>query len=58
MGYSILGFISPSCKKEFQKNIGNVVKMAVSGIQSKHPRVRWDALMATGMLINELSPDF
>ena len=32
--------------------------MVASGIQNKHARVRWEALMSMGMLINELSPVF
>jgi hypothetical protein len=56
MGFLFLGMIAEACKEEFKTNMNDVVKMAASGLQSKNLRVKWEALKAVGMLVNELSP--
>jgi len=58
MGFNILGQISEACKKSFKTNIEEVAKMSVSGFGSENPRVRWEAMQATGLLLNDLSPVF
>ena len=58
MGFNFLGQISEACKKAFKSNIDDVAKMSVSGFASENPRVRWEAMQATGLLLNDLSPTF
>ncbi len=58
MGFKFLGMISEACKKEFGKNIQHVAKLSASGLLHENPRVRYEALQSTGLLLNELSPDF
>lgn len=55
-GYLYLGMIAESCKKTFKKNIDETIAMVARGIIDEHPRVRYQALMALGLLLNVLSP--
>ena len=56
MGFSFLGMISDACKKQFKSNIDDVAKMTVSGFRNENPRVRFEALQSTGLLLNDLAP--
>ena len=58
MGFVMLGQISESCKKSFLSNLDDVAKMSVSGFTHENPRVRYDALQSTGLLLNDLAPKF
>ena len=58
MGYQMLGMISDACKKQFKQNLEDVAKMTVSGFGHENPRVRYEALQSTGLLLNDLAPDF
>jgi len=58
MGFLFLGMISEACKKSFKQNLDDVAKMSVSGFASPNPRVRYEALTSTGLLLNDLSPNF
>ena len=56
MGYRFLGMISEACKKSFTKNIDEIVKMGVSGLIVDNPRIKYESLQATGLLLNDLKP--
>lgn len=58
MGFNYLGMISDACKKQFKQNIDDVAKMAVSGFSHENPRVRFEALQCTGLLLTDLAPVF
>jgi hypothetical protein len=58
MGFVFLGQISEACKKSFLSNMDDVAKMSVSGFTNENPRVRYDALQSTGLLLNDLAPKF
>jgi hypothetical protein len=58
MGFVFLGQISEACKKSFLSNLDDVAKMSVSGFQHENPRVRYEALQSTGLLLNDLAPKF
>jgi hypothetical protein len=58
MGFAFLGMISEACKKQFKQNIDDVAKMSVSGFSHENPRVRFEALQSTGLLLNDLAPSF
>ena len=58
MGYQMLGMISDACKKQFKQNLEDVAKMTVSGFGLENPRVRYEALQSTGLILNDLAPDF
>ena len=55
-GYMFLGMIAESCSKTFKKNIDDTVRMSAMGLMDEHPRVRYQALMALGLLLNVMSP--
>jgi len=48
--------IAEPCKKTFKKNMDETIGMVARGIIDEHPRVRHQALMALGLLLNVLSP--
>ena len=56
MGYRLLGMISEACKKTFEKNLDEIVKMAVSGLPIDNPRIKYESLQATGLLLNDIKP--
>ena len=56
MGYRYLGMISEACKKSFEKNIEEISKMSVSGLVIDNPRIKYESLQATGLLLNDLKP--
>ena len=58
MGFVFLGQISEACKKSFLSNMDDVAKMSVSGFTHENPRVRYEALQSTGLLLNDLAPKF
>ena len=58
MGYTFLGMISEACKKQFSANLEDVAKMSVSGFAHPNPRVRFEALQSTGLLLTDLAPKF
>lgn len=58
MGFNFLGQISEACKKQFKENIEEIAKLSVSGFSSENPRVRYEAMQATGLLLNDLAPTF
>jgi hypothetical protein len=55
-GYMYLGMIAESCKKTFKKNLAETMRTVAGGLVDEHPRVRYQALMALGLLLNVLSP--
>jgi hypothetical protein len=58
MGFAFLGMISDACKKQFKKNLDEIAKLSVSGFDNENPRVRFEALQSTGLLLNDLAPTF
>lgn len=56
MGYRFLGMISEACKKSFTKNVEEIIKMSVSGLIVDNPRIKYESLQATGLLLNDLKP--
>jgi hypothetical protein len=48
--------IAETCVKTFKKEITQTVQMVARGLLDEHPRVRYTALMAMGLLLNVLSP--
>jgi hypothetical protein len=49
--------IAEACGKKFKKEFDDVVKMLAKGMQDSEPRVRYQALMALGLVLNVASPD-
>ena len=58
MGFTFLGMISDACKKSFKLNLEQVAMMTTSGFMNENPRVRFEALQSTGLLLNDLGPAF
>lgn len=56
-GYLFLGMISDTCQDMFKKNLDEIIRMAASGLIDPHPRVRYEALTALGLLLTELAPE-
>ena len=56
MGYRFLGMISEACKKSFKKNIDETIKLGVSGFIVDNPRIKYESLQATGLLLNDIKP--
>lgn len=58
MGFKFLGMISEACNKSFSKNLTEIAQMSASGIVNENPRVRFEAMQCTALLIQDLSPNF
>ena len=52
-----LGMIAEVCEKSFKSNLANVMQLHSLGLQDEHPRVRFQALMSMGRLMNYCCPD-
>jgi hypothetical protein len=48
--------IAETCTKTFKKELIGTIQMVARGLLDEHPRVRYAALMALGLLLNVLSP--
>ena len=57
-GFLFLAMISATCSKTIRKNMDEIFTMNFNGLLDQHPRVRYQALMSIGLIMNELSPDF
>lgn len=57
-GFIFLAMISHTCTKTLRKNMDETFTMNFNGLQDPHPRVRYQACMSMGLIMNELSPDF
>ena len=55
-GYYLLGYITESCKKIFGQNLDEIMKMAASGVEDSHPRVKYAGLTCLGLMLSEHSP--
>ena len=55
-GFVCLGMISETCAKAFKKNLDEIMEMNQPGIVDQHPRVRYQALMSLGLILNTQSP--
>ena len=49
--------ISEVCQKSFRSNLANVMQLHSPGLQDENPRVRYQALMSMGRLMNYCSPE-
>ena len=52
-----MGMISEVCEKSFKSNLANVMQLHSPGLQDEHPRVRFQALMSMGRLMNFACPE-
>lgn len=48
--------IAETCSKTIKKNLDEVFTIVFKGLQDAHPRVRYQALTALGLILNETSP--
>jgi len=48
--------ISESCSKAFKASMQQTLMLNAGGLKDEHPRVRYQALMALGLLLNVISP--
>ena len=55
-GYVCLGMISETCTKAFKKNLEEIMTLNSPGIVDPHPRVRYQAMMSLGLIMNTQSP--
>lgn len=55
-GFIFLGMMSEACGKKFKKDFNDTVKLIAQGLTDEHPRVRFQALMALGLVLNVASP--
>ena len=55
-GFVCLGMISETCEKAFKKNLDEIMALNQPGITDAHPRVRYQALMSLGLIMNTQSP--
>lgn len=49
--------IAEVCERSFRQNIANVMLLHSPGLQDEHPRVRYQALMSMGRLMNYACPE-
>ena len=49
--------ISDTCAGLFKKSLDEIMKMSATGLLDAHPRVRYEALTALGLLLTEMAPD-
>lgn len=56
-GFLCMGMISEVCEKSFTSNLANVMQLHSPGLQDEHPRVRFQALMSMGRLMNFCCPE-
>ena len=52
-----MGMIAEVCEKSFKVNLTNVMQMHSPGLLDEHPRVRFQALMSLGRLMNYCCPE-
>jgi len=48
--------ISEACEKKFKKEHQDTIKLIAKGMMDEHVRVRYQALMALGLVLNVASP--
>lgn len=56
-GFTFLGMISEACEKKFKKEFDDILALIAKGMTDEHPRVRYQALMALGLILNVASPN-
>ena len=52
-GLIALAWMAEGCKEVFKKNHVAILEYIVKGLGNSHPRVRWAALTALGIILNE-----
>ena len=52
----MLGMISESCEKSFKANLPEIFALNQPGIVDTHARVRYQALMSIGLIMNSQCP--
>jgi hypothetical protein len=55
-GFIALGYMSQACRDVFKGNAVEVLNYISNGLVHLHPRVRYAALTALGMLLEEIAP--
>lgn len=55
--FTCIGQMAEGCADELPKDINTLVSICTQGCQDSHPKVRWAACQATGLLINEVGED-
>jgi hypothetical protein len=55
-GYLFLAMIAESCAKIIRMNLDEIFGLIFNGLSDSHPRVRYQALTALGLVLNETSP--
>jgi len=54
-GYSAIGFMAEGCKDVFKTHLPNLLKHIGSGLTHNHPRVKYSALLALGLLCEDVA---
>jgi len=54
-GLIALAWMAEGCKEVFKKNHEAILEYVVKGLGHSHPRVRWAALTALGIILNEIA---
>lgn len=49
--------IAEACAKKFKKEFDDILALIGKGMIDEHPRVRYQALMALGLILNVSSPN-
>ena len=57
-GLVALAWMAEGCKEIFKKNHETVLEYIIKGLGHSHPRVRWAALTALGILLNEIAVSY
>lgn len=56
-GFLCLGMISEVCEASFRGNLASVMQLHSPGLMDDHPRVRYQALMSLGRIMNYCAPN-
>ena len=54
--FNVLAYMCEGCKKSFTKNLKEVLQFISTGLTNSHPRVRFAALFAFGLLLKTTAP--
>ena len=54
--YMALGYICEACKHAYKKNIDEVFRIAVSGINDPDDRVKWASHFCMALMLSDLAP--
>ncbi len=54
-GFSAIGYMAEGCKDVFKSHLPNLLKFIGSGLIHEHPRVKYSALSALGLLCEDVA---